>query len=98
MDSTKPPRLIFAAILVVSMLTLIACNKSDSATQSAAASTDGGKIPITTKSEEAKKEFLAGRDLAEKLRAQESVAHFDIALALDPDFASARKYKCAISM
>ena len=89
MDSTKPPRLIFAAILVVSMLTLIACNKSDSATQSAAASTDGGKIPITTKSEEAKKEFLAGRDLAEKLRAQESVAHFDKALALDPDFASA---------
>jgi len=89
MDSTKPPRLIFAAILVLSMLTLIACNKSDSATQSAAASTDGGKIPITTKSEEAKKEFLAGRDLAEKLRAQESVAHFDKALALDPDFASA---------
>jgi tetratricopeptide (TPR) repeat protein len=48
-----------------------------------------GKIPISTKSEEARKEFIAGRELAEKLRAQESIAHLDKAIELDPDFASA---------
>lgn len=84
-------RLILFAILAAGAITSIACSKSDSAAQSAAAAgvPDGGKISITTKSEEAKKEFLEGRDLAEKLRAQESVEHFDKALALDPDFASA---------
>jgi tetratricopeptide (TPR) repeat protein len=87
---SNPVRLILSAIIGVSALTLIACNKSDGAAQSSAAATsDGGKIPITTKSEEAKKEFLQGRDLAEKLRAQDSVEHFDKAIALDPDFASA---------
>lgn len=50
---------------------------------------DNGKIPITTKSEEAKKEFLAGRDLAEKLLIQDSVQHFDKAIALDQSFALA---------
>jgi tetratricopeptide (TPR) repeat protein len=54
-----------------------------------AASSDGGKIPITTGSEEARKEFLTGRDLSERLLAQESLPHFDKALALDPEFASA---------
>ena len=85
----KSLRLIFSAILAINAISLMACNKSGGAGQSASAASDGGKIPITTKSEEAKKEFLQGRDLAEKLRAQESLAHFDKALALDPDFASA---------
>jgi tetratricopeptide (TPR) repeat protein len=49
----------------------------------------GGKIPVTTSSEEARKEFLQGRDLAERLLAQDSLQHFDKALALDPNFASA---------
>ena len=48
-----------------------------------------GKIPITTKSEEAKKEFIQGRDLFERLQANDSLQHFDKALALDPNFASA---------
>ena len=48
-----------------------------------------GKVPITTKSEDARKEFLQGRDLSEKLLAQDSLQHFDKALALDPDFAFA---------
>ena len=51
--------------------------------------TAGGKIPVTTKSEDARKEFLQGRDLSEKLLAQDSVQHFDKAIALDPEFASA---------
>src|SRR6266404_2178178 len=88
MNPGKPMRWIFFAILV-SGITLMGCSKSGDSGQSASASTDGGKIPITTKSEEAKKEFLQGRDLAEKLRAQDSLAHFDKALALDPDFAAA---------
>jgi len=87
----KSMRRIFFAILAVSaMASSIACGKSDSAGPSAAAaSADGGKILISTKSDEARKEFIEGRDLAEKLRGQESVAHFDKALALDPDFAFA---------
>lgn len=48
-----------------------------------------GKIPITTKSEEARKAFLQGRDLFEKLRAQNSRQYFEQAVAKDPDFALA---------
>lgn len=54
-----------------------------------AATTDAAKIPITTKSDEAKKEFLLGRDLSDRLLVQESLQHFDRAVALDPEFASA---------
>jgi tetratricopeptide (TPR) repeat protein len=85
----KLMRTIFIAILVIGTMMSMACSKSDNTGQTASAASDSGKIPITTKSEEAKKEFLEGRDLAEKLRAQDSVAHFDKAIALDPDFASA---------
>ena len=56
-------------------------------------SSDSGKIPITTKSEEARKEFLVGRDLSERLLQQESLAHFDKAIALDPAFASAESLR-----
>ncbi len=48
-----------------------------------------GKIPVTTKSEEAKKEYLEGRSLAERLLVQDSIAHFDKAISLDPNFALA---------
>lgn len=88
MFSEKLIRTGFAAVLVVGSLIGMACSKSDRAPQSAAAS-DDGKIPITTTSDEARKEFLVGRDLAEKLQMQESVAHLDKAIALDPEFASA---------
>lgn len=54
-----------------------------------AASTAAGKLPVTTASEEARKEFLQGRDLADKLLIQDSVQHFDKAISLDPNFASA---------
>jgi len=50
---------------------------------------DSGKVPVTTSSEEARKEFIAGRDLAEKLRVTDSLQHFDKAISLDPSFASA---------
>jgi tetratricopeptide (TPR) repeat protein len=48
-----------------------------------------GKIPITTSSDEALKEFLEGRSLAEKLLATNSLQHFDKAIALDSNFATA---------
>ncbi len=49
----------------------------------------GGKIPVTTSSAEAKAEFLKGRDDAEKLQVTDSIAHFQKAVSLDPDFALA---------
>src|SRR4029434_1637169 len=55
----------------------------------AAGSPDSGKIPVTTASDAAKKEFLQGRELAEKLQAQDSMQHFDKAISLDAGFALA---------
>ncbi|HEY7615811.1 MAG TPA: tetratricopeptide repeat protein [Terriglobales bacterium] len=81
-------RSVLTVMVVVCAATWSACNKtSDSGKSSAEAA--GGKIPITTKSEEARKEFLQGRDLSEKLLAQDSLQHLDKAIALDPDFALA---------
>ncbi|HXM34385.1 MAG TPA: tetratricopeptide repeat protein [Pyrinomonadaceae bacterium] len=54
-----------------------------------AANTESVKIPVTTSSDEAKKEFLAGRDLAEKLLITDSLQHYDKAISLDPNFATA---------
>lgn len=49
----------------------------------------GGKIPVTTSSTEARTEFLQGRDKAEKLLITDSIAHFEKAVSLDPNFALA---------
>jgi tetratricopeptide (TPR) repeat protein len=84
--------------LLISALAFTACQQVDNAT----ASTDkpaaaGGKIAITTSSEEARKEFLAGRDLSEKLRITDSIAHYDKAIALDPNFALAELSRANVS-
>ena len=51
---------------------------------------DGGdKIPITTSSEEARKLYLDGRDLLEKLRGTDARRLFEQAVAKDPNFALA---------
>jgi tetratricopeptide (TPR) repeat protein len=76
------------AVVVLGIATWTACEKTNTAATSAAPES-GGKIPVTTKSEDARKEFLQGRELSEKLLAQDSVQHFDKAIALDPEFASA---------
>src|SRR5271154_1941523 len=81
--------LVWTALIALSAAMWSACNGAGSKVTSAAASSDGGKIPITTKSEEARNEFLQGQDLADRLLAQDSIQHFDKAIALDPDFASA---------
>ncbi|HWC18778.1 MAG TPA: tetratricopeptide repeat protein [Terriglobales bacterium] len=77
-----------AAILLLSSITWTACSRTSNASEPNAGAANG-KLPITTKSEEARKEFLAGRDLSERLLAQDSLQHFDKAIALDPEFASA---------
>lgn len=53
---------------------------------------DVGKVPITTVSDEAKQDFLKGRDMFEKLQFQESLQHFENALAKDNNFALAYYY------
>ena len=45
------------------------------------------RIPLTTPSAEAKKLYLEGRDLAEKLRATDAKARFEKAVGADPEFA-----------
>ncbi|MFO7447883.1 MAG: tetratricopeptide repeat protein [Ignavibacteriaceae bacterium] len=47
------------------------------------------KVPVTTSSEKAMEQYLEGRDLAERLRAQESIQYFTNAINEDPDFAMA---------
>jgi tetratricopeptide (TPR) repeat protein len=79
---------VLAAVVALSLAVSTACNQTKNPTM-ASASSETGKIPITTKSEEARNEFLQGRALAEKLLAQDSLAHFDRAIALDPEFATA---------
>ncbi len=67
-----------------------ACAKKEASTPVAATRptpANGGKIPVTTASADAKTEFLQGRDLAEKLRVTDSIAHFQKAASLDPNFA-----------
>jgi len=82
----KSTPLLWVALLVFSAAAWIACSK---ASNKVSASSEGEKIPVTTSSEEARKEFLTGRDLSERLLGQDALQHFDKALALDPEFASA---------
>jgi tetratricopeptide (TPR) repeat protein len=82
---------LFAAVLALSAAALSGCAPAGEVGKAPApaASPGGGKIPVTAASEEARKEFLQGRDLAERLLAQDSIQHFDKAVALDPNFALA---------
>src|SRR5262249_36388545 len=52
-----------------------------------AAGTNAGKIPVTTSSEEARRLYLQGRDLQEKLRVTDAHKLFQEAVTHDPDFA-----------
>ena len=81
-------RSVLVAALLLIVATWTACSKT-SASGNTAPSSDAGKVAITTKSNDARAEFLQGRDLSEKLLAQDSLQHFEKAIALDPDFATA---------
>jgi tetratricopeptide (TPR) repeat protein len=56
----------------------------------AAAASAADKIPLTTSSDEARKLYLEGRDLNEKLRATDARKRFEQAAAKDPGFAMAQ--------
>jgi len=82
------------ATIVVSVVAVLAsgsaCSRrAEAPAQAAAAAPDAEKIPVTTSSDEARREYLEGRSLAERLLAHDSIAHFDKAIALDPAFALA---------
>jgi tetratricopeptide (TPR) repeat protein len=79
----------FSPFIAGLILCIVATTGCHQAKETATPSADSGKIPITTKSDEARKEFLQGRDFSEKLQAQDSLQHFDKAIALDPEFATA---------
>ena len=80
-------------LLAPFVIALVLCGCQTEANKTSAAVPDAsarnGKIPVTTPSDEARKEFLAGRDLSEKLRITDSLAHYDKAISLDPNFALA---------
>ncbi|MFQ6115726.1 MAG: tetratricopeptide repeat protein [bacterium] len=56
------------------------------------ASSEDGKVPLTTTSKEARQFYLQGRDLFERLQAQESLQYFEKAVATDQNFAMAYLY------
>jgi tetratricopeptide (TPR) repeat protein len=64
-------------------------NGTPSSNTAATTASNAGKLVVSTASEEARKEFLQGRDLAERLLVQDSIQHFDKAISLDPNFAYA---------
>jgi tetratricopeptide (TPR) repeat protein len=87
--------IVFAAAVALSGCANVEEGKGPVAAKSTSA--DSGKIPITTSSEEARKEFLQGRDLSEKLLIQDSIQHFDKAISLDPSFALAELNRANVS-
>jgi tetratricopeptide (TPR) repeat protein len=99
----KRSAIFFLATLCLLAVALSGCaaveeNKTPlAAGNPASADSAGGKLPVTTTSEDARKEFLQGRDLAEKLLIQDSIQHFDKAISLDPNFALAELNRAQVS-
>ena len=89
------------AVLLIGSFALLACEpvepNNGTASRAPATAAKDGKIPVTTASEEARKEFLAGRNLSEKLRITDSIQHFDKAISLDPNFALAELNRANVS-
>ncbi len=79
----------FLIAMVFLSLLVSSCANVEEGSRPTGETADSGKIPVTTASEEARKEFLLGRDKAERLLIQDSIQHFDKALSLDPNFALA---------
>lgn len=84
------PILLLMLAVALAAIVLAGCATTEGGNPSVTTTAaDTGKIPVTSSSEEAKKEFLAGRDLAEKLRITDSLQHYDKAISLDSNFATA---------
>lgn len=94
--------LLLLAGSVAAAIALPGCANADQTTARSPVATNtessaAGKIPITTSSDEARKEFLQGRDLNEKLLIQDSIQHFDKAISLDANFAWAELSRAQVS-
>ena len=94
--------LLLFPLIVVATASFSGCTKVAESTSKSSPGTNtetstAGKIPVTTSSDEAKKEFLQGRDLTEKLLIQDSIQHFDKAISLDPNFAWAELSRAQVS-
>ncbi len=76
-------KLLYCALTAVIALILAA---------SSIALAETGKIPITTTSDDARAQFIQGRDLYEKLLGQEAEPYFEKAIADDPNFAMAHLF------
>lgn len=87
----------FLAVATLILVGAAACSKADEPHSPAPSAPRDTKIPITTSSEEARKEFLTARDMTERLLGTESIAHYDKAIALDPAFASAELNRAGVS-
>ncbi|HMJ25295.1 MAG TPA: tetratricopeptide repeat protein, partial [Pyrinomonadaceae bacterium] len=95
-------RMLFLSALIIAVaVALSGCANQDASTNKtpvpANSASATGKIPVTTSSDEARKEFLQGRDLNEKLLIQDSIQHFDKAISLDPTFAWAELSRAQVS-
>ncbi len=83
-------RLTFLVLVIALSAAFSGCtNEGGYGTSSTTAPSGKDKIPVTTSSEDARKAFLQGRDLAEKLQQTDSLEHYDKAISLDPNFALA---------
>ena len=78
---------VLCLILIVSLAFMAQTTQVSLNGPSKTAGASADKIPVSSSSDEAKKEFLLGRDLAEKLLIQDSIQHYDKAIALDSSFA-----------
>ena len=87
----------FLAVATLILAGAAACSKADEKSSPAPAAPRDTKIPITTTSEEARKEFVTARDMAERLLGTESIEHYDKAIALDPKFALAELNRAGVS-
>ncbi len=92
-------RFLIFVLTIAAVVALSGCAKVEEggATTVSTKTSDGGKIAVTTASEEARKEFLQGRDLQEKLLIQDSIQHYDKAISLDPNFALAELNRAQVS-
>lgn len=88
---------LFVATLALSGCAKVAESTNNSPVAANTAPGAAGKIPVTTSSDEARKEFLQGRDLNEKLLVQDSIQHFDKAISLDSNFAWAELSRAQVS-
>ncbi|MEP6818443.1 MAG: tetratricopeptide repeat protein, partial [bacterium] len=88
---------LFLTLVITSVIALSGCAKVEEGPAANKPNNDSGKIAVTTASDEARKEYLQGRDLQEKLLIQDSIQHFDKAISLDANFALAELNRAQVS-